>query len=128
MQEGYYALRQFWGFKRFGPKHKMMVFKAIIEGALYSGLEALCLSAKEVHSLEVERIWVLRKMAGKVGVTVAPDGIKRQKSNEDILRTFRLVPTETVLFQRRVTWMQGMARQPGDYVQFRAAVFGSIRL
>ena len=78
--------------------------------------------------MQVERLWVLRKVAGKEGVIVADDGTRRQRSNADILRLFRLDPAQDVLFRRRLVWLQGMALQPRAYVQFRAALFGPIRL
>ena len=111
MREGYYGLRRFWGSRRFGNKHNIMIFKAVIEGALFSGFEARYLNPQEVHRLEVERLWVLRKVAGKEGIMVAADGTRRQHSNDNIRWLFRLDSARNFLFRRRLLWLQGMTMQ-----------------
>ena len=106
---------------------KVLVFKAVVNGALLSGLEVRTLSPSDCQSLEKARGLLLRRLFGKHGFgAVAGENTHRSVSVASLRERAALPTVVSELRARRLLWFRS-ALEAEDHGQIRlelAALFG----
>eukprot|EP00971_Amphidinium_carterae_P061491 1217141-Amphidinium_carterae.1 len=124
---GFQALAGLWRSRFAILRTKIRFFRAMVDNALFSGLEAYVLTSAQVSQLSAVRLHLARRLLrGQACEHTEVDGhsVYKAKSNVWVLHQLHLLPTEDVLRIRRLKWLQQQVLFPSSSTLLRAVTFG----
>ena len=127
-QRAFYEFRAVWS-KSFDLDFKLLMFRSIYIGTLFSGVIAFALSESDYKAFDSAIAFYGRKlMRGKAcEKTAQPDGSIKHKSltNRQVCEWLRIAPSKIELTIQRLHWFQTVLKAPIKHAQYLTAMFGT---
>lgn len=97
---------------------------AMVVSPLVSGLEVWVINTGYLHRLSSQVCMYARKAMAGGATTKMEDGVYKAIGNEERLRRWKWLSIPDELVLRRLGWLQGIAKGPGNHSQWLPSVFG----
>ena len=126
MRTGYFAFYGIWSSKRIPFPLKKLFFTALVTSAAISGLEPFALTSQDLERLETAHVLLIRRLFGREGWGSSKSDKQHRSISNDAIRKGAQMPTlDSLIRQRRLTWIQSMLKKPYHHEQYFASMFGS---
>ena len=123
-KDNFYFLAGFW--QALLPiDFKSIVLRAVVTGALMSGIEAEVLNKTQLDEIESNHMTLMRKATGSLS-SYNSNGIRKQQGNTHIRELMGINHTTREIPKRRIKWYKEILTNNEDNKQLRGAVFGRL--